>query len=95
MNEKLKKFFEGVKTFFFIIGIIATAGGLFIFGRYFNRRGIQSSNDGTGELKNGIGELRRTNKRIGTGLRKLRDNIHDAKSGLGTAIEVLKRAKER
>jgi hypothetical protein len=99
MNEKIKKFFQTVwsiiKTVFFVIGILATAGGLFFLGRNLNRRRIQPGNDGAGEIAKGVDGIGESNSRIKAGLEKLGSSISDAKAGLGNAIEILRKAKKR
>ena len=95
MNEKVKKFFDIVKTVFFVIGIIATAGGLFFLGRYFNRRGVRDNNDGIDQLRDSIDSLGENNNRLRSAIVSIRKSTRDARSGLGNALAILKKAKAR
>ena len=94
VNEKLKKILNGIKTTFFIIGVILTAGGLFFFRKSINRRRIQRITDLAADAGTRIDTARDNNNEIGKRIERSEELASDAKRNNRNALEANRRAQE-
>lgn len=86
---------------YLIVGLFA--GGLaLLFGRDFIRGRISGGNDSIGDIRDSIGEAGKINKQSGDTIKSAQESTgnikqdnSDARNGIRTAREILKRAKKR
>ncbi len=98
-----------IKSIALTIAIVAVSILAVILRSRSNGSGIQSDIDRAGRISDGVGELGESNSRIGAGLEELRENNNaalertddirqdniKASTGIQSAIDILKKAKER